>query len=182
MLLKILLFAVGVLGLQAERALYPAAGWRPSVPFNLTRTGYSVEISKARVEQVEQAPNGNYLPAEEQQQQQPLPANEYGAPQADSFRIVYPHEEDTSNSADLQSDTKAGRYYIVSPDNKLQRVIYRTVQDAKDITGEGFTAQLRYSTVGELQDPVYKYNQQGQRFEVKAVNKRFCKHVFKTVK
>ncbi|XP_034475707.1 uncharacterized protein LOC117782782 [Drosophila innubila] len=191
MLLKVYLLIVTVVAIQAERparAPYAASGWRPEVPFNLPGEylpplGSSIEISKERVEHAgtfnAPQPNSNFLPPQfdvpqQEQQEQPLPsanqaetvnsdrqqkpASQYGAPADGGFRIIYPDEDDSASLTQPQSNIKEGRYYIVSPDNKLQRVIYRTV-DAK---GDDFTALLKYSSVGELQDPVYKYNSQGQ--------------------
>ncbi|EDW61027.1 uncharacterized protein [Drosophila virilis] len=187
MLLKVILLIATIAGSHAEstaRAPYAPAGWRPRVPFNLPSqnlppVGSSFEISRERVEHAgafnaAQA-NSNYLPPnaavpnqgdilerERQANQLPSPAAQYGAPVDGSFRIDYPDEENPAPSTDLQSRIEEGRYYIVSSDNKLQRVQYRTVKNAEDAAGAGFTAQLRYSSVGELQDPIYKYNSQGQ--------------------
>ncbi|XP_064543805.1 uncharacterized protein LOC135432197 [Drosophila montana] len=156
---------------------------------NVAPVGSSFEISRERVEHAGtfNAPqaNSNYLPpnaevpnqqqqpvlsgnqgdildGERQANRQPSPAAQYGAPVDGGFRIDYPDEENPAPSTDLQSRIEEGRYYIVSSDNKLQRVLYRTVKNAEDAAGDGFTAQLRYSSVGELQDPIYKYNSQGQ--------------------
>jgi len=187
--LKVYLLIIAVVLVHAEppvRAPYSASGWRPQVPFNLPGEylppfGSSVEISKERVEHAGtfNAPqtNSNYLPPQfdvPQQEQQPLssanqadtvnrdrqetPSSQYGTPADGGFRIIYPEEEDSASLNQPQANYKEGRYYVVTPDNKLQRVVYRT-EDAK---GDEFTAQLRYSSVGELQDPVYKYNSQGQ--------------------
>ncbi|KAM8712066.1 hypothetical protein ACLKA7_012568 [Drosophila subpalustris] len=190
MLLKVYLLIIAVVAIQAEppmkRAPYAASGWRPEVPFNLPGeylppAGSSLEISKQRVEHAGtfNTPqlNSNYLPPtfdvpqrEQDQEEQSLPsanqadtlnrdpAAQYGPPAEGGFRIIYPDEGDSASLTQPQSKIKEGRYYIVSPDNKLQRVIYRTV----DANGDDFTAQLKYSSVGELQDPVYKYNSQGQ--------------------
>lgn len=166
---------------QAElprRAPYAASGWRPQVPFQLPGesalppVGSSVEISQADVQhagtfsdplfpaqQLRPTETNNKYP---QTTQQTTPAAEYGPPEDDGFRIIYPEGDDltttTSTTTESQSNIRTGRYYVLSPDNKLQRVIYRTAQSA----GDDFTAQLKYSSVGELQDPIYKYNAHGQ--------------------
>ncbi|KAH8300269.1 hypothetical protein KR044_012315, partial [Drosophila immigrans] len=180
LILLIVATIVVVGGEPPKRAPYAAAGWRPQVPFKLPSefqppNGYRLEITKQRVEHAGtfDAPqfNSQYLPPQfdvpqqeqesEQQQQtddagrdQQRPANQYGAPAEGSFRINYPDEEQQPQSNNIRE----GRYFVISPDNKLQRVIYRTVE----AQGDEFTAQLKYSPVGELQDPVYKYNSQGQ--------------------
>lgn len=56
----------------------------------------------------------------------------------------------------------AGQYYVLGPDNNLQRVMYATSQSDDDRRNKGFTAQLRYSQVEPIRGPVYAYNEQGQ--------------------
>ncbi|KAH8413595.1 hypothetical protein KR222_001414, partial [Zaprionus bogoriensis] len=162
-----------VVAVATQAKAYAPSGWRPQVPFTLPGEylpplGSGVEITQARVEHV-----GTYSEprgvldvnrdrqgrAELTPQQTTTPAAQYGPPEEDGFRIVYPEEQEPSTTTESQPSISTGRYYIISDDNKLQRVVYRTAQKA---AGEDFTAQLRYSAVGELQDPVYKYNAQGQ--------------------
>lgn len=186
--LQVYLLIVAVVAIQAEppvRAPYAASGWRPEVPFNLPGeylppAGSSVQISKERVEHAVTLnvplANSNFVPPQQEQldqsrfsganqadtanrDRQQVPASEYGTPADGGFRIIYPDEDDSADLTQPQPSIKEGRYYIVSPDNKLQRVVYRT-EDAKG--SDDFTAQLKYSSVGQLQDPVYKYNTQGQ--------------------
>lgn len=173
--LKVILVIASIAGISAEspvRAPYAPAGWRPRVPFGLPGNLESnFEISRQRVDYAgtfnEPQLNSNYLPpntesVSKQVDAETTPSPQYGAPTDAPFRIDYPDEEVSAPATDLQStrqsNIKEGRYYIVSDDKKLQRVLYRTVQSP----GDDLTAQLRYSSVGKLQDPVYKYNRQGQ--------------------
>lgn len=165
LLLQVLLLIVTAVATQAElprRAPYAASGWRPQVPFSLPNeflppVGSTVEISQARVQHA--GTFSESLPSAQQLPPQTTPAAEYGPPGDNGFKIIYPEEDElTTTTTESQSNIKTGRYYVISPDNKLQRVVYRTSQTE----GEDFTAQLKYSSVGELQDPVYKYNAQGQ--------------------
>ncbi|XP_017468464.1 PREDICTED: uncharacterized protein LOC108360615 [Rhagoletis zephyria] len=56
-----------------------------------------------------------------------------------------------------------GQYYVLGPDNRLQLVRFSTTQSEEEArNNSGFTAQLRYTPVGEINDPVFKYNGQGQ--------------------
>lgn len=56
-----------------------------------------------------------------------------------------------------------GQYYVLGPDNRLQLVRFTTAQSEEEARSNGgFTAQLRYTPVGEINDPVFKYNSQGQ--------------------
>ncbi|KAH8290141.1 hypothetical protein KR054_000327, partial [Drosophila jambulina] len=149
-------------------APYAPAGWHPQIPFNLPNeflparsSNPSVQITKARVEQVypfqqlDIPEAGNVKPISR-------PANQYGAPDP-GFKIVYPDEEEPATSKDSaepnQSSIREGRYFIISQDNTLQRVTFSSEQNGND---EDFTARLTYSTVGQLKDPVYRYNSQGQ--------------------
>lgn len=102
------------------------------------------------------------IPEEDRIQPISRPANQYGTPDS-GFKIVYPDEEEPATPKDSgepnQSSIREGRYFIISQDNKLQRVTYSSEQNGND---EDFTARLSYSTVGQLKDPVYRYNSQGQ--------------------
>ncbi|KAH8279296.1 hypothetical protein KR026_005847, partial [Drosophila bipectinata] len=161
--------------LNRRVAPYAPAGWQPSIPFNLpnqffspSRSNVRVEITKQRVEQVTPVdkPQSNYLPPKKPDDSEDpilpvsLPANQYGPPDP-GFRIIYPEEPSASNESDeaQPSNIREGRYFIISKDNKLQRVTFSSQQIGND---EDFTAQLSYSTVGQLKDPVYRYNNQGQ--------------------
>ncbi|XP_016975499.1 uncharacterized protein LOC108041942 [Drosophila rhopaloa] len=160
-----------------RRAPYAPAGWHPRIPFNLPneyvppiRSSQGVEITKARVDQIVPVdkPQSNYLPPQPldvpEEEIPPIsrPANQYGPPDP-GFKIIYPDDEEPVTPRDStdnqQSKTREGRYFVISQDNKLQRVTFSSQQNDND---EDFTAQLSYSTVGQLKDPVYRYNNQGQ--------------------
>ncbi|XP_050743456.1 uncharacterized protein LOC108029352 [Drosophila biarmipes] len=156
-----------------RRAPYAPAGWHPRVPFNLPNENVprqGVEITKARVDQIEPVdkPQPNYLPPQQlgipdgEILPSSRPANQYGPPDP-KFKIIYPDEEEPAtprDSADNQEAKKReGRYFVISQDNKLQRLTFSSQQNGD---GEDFTAQLSYATVGQLKDPVYRYNSQGQ--------------------
>ncbi|XP_016995011.1 uncharacterized protein [Drosophila takahashii] len=163
----------------ARRASYAPAGWHPRVPFNLP-TEYeppvrqAVEITKARVDQINPVdkPQSNYLPPQQVDipdgETLPIsrPSNQYGPPDP-KFKIIYPDEEEPATPKDSagnqQPKIREGRYFVISEDNKLQRVTFSSQQNDND---EDFTAQLSYSTVGQLKDPVYRYNNQGQLMRI----------------
>ncbi|KAH8308641.1 hypothetical protein KR059_000024, partial [Drosophila kikkawai] len=149
-------------------APYSPSGWQPQIPFNLpneylpARSSYPrVEVTKARVEQVYPSQQLD-IPEAVSNQPSSRPANQYGAPDP-GFKIVYPDEEEPVSPKDSaepnQPNIREGRYFIISQDNKLQRVTFSSEQNGND---EDFTARLSYSTVGQLKDPVYRYNSQGQ--------------------
>ncbi|XP_033154996.1 uncharacterized protein LOC117137594 [Drosophila mauritiana] len=158
-------------------APYAPAGWHPQIPFNLPneyvppiRPGQEVEITKARVDQFDpvEKPKPNYLPPkqldipEEDIFPPSRPSNQYGPPDP-KFKIIYPDDEEPVTAKDVvdnqQPKIREGRYFVISQDNRLQRVTFSSQQNEN---AEDFTAQLTYSTVGQLKDPVYRYNSQGQ--------------------
>ncbi|EDV55291.2 uncharacterized protein LOC6547592 [Drosophila erecta] len=155
-------------------APYAPAGWHPQIPFNLPNESVlpiqGVEITKARVDQFEpvERPQPNYIPPKQldiaNEEIIPIsrPSNQYGPPDP-KFKIIYPDDEEPVTSQDIkdnqQPKIREGRYFVISQDNKLQRVTFSSQQDEN---AEDFTAQLTYSTVGQLKDPVYRYNSQGQ--------------------
>ncbi|XP_037954686.1 uncharacterized protein LOC119684664 [Teleopsis dalmanni] len=55
-----------------------------------------------------------------------------------------------------------GQYFVLGPDNNVQRVMFTTTQDDEERRSNGFTAQLKYTPVGAVKDPVYRYNNRGQ--------------------
>ncbi|KMY95240.1 uncharacterized protein LOC6735364 [Drosophila simulans] len=158
-------------------APYAPAGWHPQIPFNLPneyvppiRPGQEVEITKARVDQFDPVEKSqpNYLPPkqlnipEEEILSTSRPSNQYGPPDP-KFKIIYPDDEEPVTAKDIvdnqQPKIREGRYFVISQDNKLQRVTFSSQQNEN---AEDFMAQLTYSTVGQLKDPVYRYNSQGQ--------------------
>ncbi|XP_017072579.1 uncharacterized protein LOC108108872 [Drosophila eugracilis] len=160
-----------------RKAPYAPAGWHPRIPFNLpnqyvppVRSSQEVEITKARVDQINPVdkPESNYLSPqqldipEEQILPNSRPANQYGPPDP-QFKIIYPDDEEPviqKDSVDSQQPKiREGRYFVISQDNKLQRVTFSSQQNGDN--NDDFTAQLTYSTVGQLKDPVYRYNNQG---------------------
>lgn len=184
--LKLLLLLPFVAIVQAEVdftggriAPYAPTGWHPQIPFNLPneyvpaiRSSQGVEITKARVDQFDpvEKPQPNYLPPnqldipEEEILPTSRPSNKYG-PADPKFKIIYPDDEEPVTAKNIvdnqQPKIREGRYFVISQDNKLQRVSFSSQQNA-DADADDFTAQLTYSTVGQLKDPVYRYNRQGQ--------------------
>lgn len=60
----------------------------------------------------------------------------------------------------------AGQYYVLAPDNTLQKVTFLTRQTEDDRRNNGFTAELRYAPVQPIRDPIYAYNEVGQLVKV----------------
>lgn len=87
-----------------------------------------------------------------------------------------PTEEEEEGSGDQSRENKfvpaengaqyQGQYYILAPDNTLQRVNYRTIQTEEDVSKNGFRAQLQYEPVEPVKPPVYGYNEEGQLIRI----------------
>nr|XP_019548268.2 RNA polymerase II degradation factor 1-like [Aedes albopictus]XP_029713365.1 RNA polymerase II degradation factor 1-like [Aedes albopictus] len=84
------------------------------------------------------------------------------APSSDSDNSVNQDPNGDGRTVIAVANSFAGQYYVLGPDNNLQRVMYATSQSDDDRRNMGFTAQLRYSQVEPIRGPVYAYNEQGQ--------------------
>lgn len=115
-------------------------------------------------------------------QQQQVDPTVYGPPQQGGYPYPPPppvHEtvdETTVESDDPEEDTTdptivavsnaGGQYYILGKDNTLQRVVYEAIQTDDDVANNGFSAQLRYSPVEPIRDPVYGYDDEGHLIRI----------------
>lgn len=125
---------------------------------------------------------------DQQQQQQHQPALQYGAPVNVDPRNA-PSDEDQQQPLDSTDELQKqfaldalnaavenynrlqennadkisqGQYFVVNPDNSIQKVQFTTKQNQQEENQNNFTAELKYTKVGQLQDPLYKYNADGQ--------------------
>lgn len=106
-----------------------------------------------------------------QRQQQQQQQNEHGYSYPYPAAVPPVHETVDESTPDDQEETTgtsviavanaSGQYYILGKDNTLQRVMYRTAQTEDDVNSDGFTAQLHYTPVEPIRDPVYGYDDQG---------------------
>ncbi|XP_058067381.1 uncharacterized protein LOC131216818 [Anopheles bellator] len=119
-----------------------------------------------------------------QQSRQPVPAETYGPPEQEEQVPEEPtvttqatdaaqdngdgsvnedeYEDDAGRTVVAIANGVSGQYYILSPDNTLQRVMYTAAQTDDDRLVNGFSAQLKYSPVEPISDPIYAYDEQGQ--------------------
>lgn len=74
--------------------------------------------------------------------------------------------QDNNNNVNSPQAIAKGQYFVLNPDNTIQQVSYTTTQDESEAKSQDFTAQLKYTKVGELTDPLYKYNELGQLVRV----------------
>ncbi|XP_075167426.1 uncharacterized protein LOC142239523 [Haematobia irritans] len=114
---------------------------------------------------------------------QPKPAAQYGAPINVDPRYAGSEQQDNIDELQKQYALDAlnaavdnynrlqekssdritqGQYFIVNPDQTIQKVQFTTKQTEQEADANDFTAELKYSKVGELKDPLYKYNAEGQ--------------------
>lgn len=130
----------------------------------------SVFSSKQQLPQFQQIRQFNSAAPQFQRQQQ---VNTGYGPPSTQGSYPYPpsppvHETDDEAEPDNITDptvvavsNASGQYYILGKDNTLQRVAYEAIQTEDDVTNNGFTAQLRYSPVDPIRDPVYGYDDEG---------------------
>lgn len=81
-------------------------------------------------------------------------------------REVEEVEGDGDNVDPSIAVANSGQYYVLAPDNTLQKVTFYTRQTEDDRRTNGFTAELRYAPVQPIRDPIYAYNEQGQLVQV----------------
>lgn len=139
----------------------------------------SVFSAKQQLPQFQQIRQFNSNPRFQQQQVDPTV---YGPPQqgypypppppVHEFVDEKPFQQDDSEDEDTTDPTivavsnASGQYYILGKDNTLQRVVYEAIQTEDDAANNGFTAQLRYSPVEPIRDPVYGYDDDGQLIRI----------------
>lgn len=82
----------------------------------------------------------------------------------DQREVVEEVEAESGDSAIAVANS--GQYYVLAPDNTLQRVTFYTRQTEDDRRTNGFTAELRYAPVAPIRDPIYAYNEQRQLVKV----------------
>lgn len=113
-------------------------------------------------------------------QQEQQPQDTYGAPTAQTTTVEpeaeqvteefvnerEPEEVDNENVDPSIAVANSGQYYVLAPDNTLQKVTFYTRQTEDDRRSNGFTAELRYAPVQPIRDPIYAYNDQGQLVKV----------------
>lgn len=118
------------------------------------------------------APNNNFEFSNQQQQQ---PALEYGSP---GYTEALREEElekqfalealkaavDNYNRLQENNNDKIaqGQYFVVNPDHSIQKVKFTTKKSKDETRPTDFTAELNYTKVGEINDPLYKYTAEGQ--------------------
>ena len=55
-----------------------------------------------------------------------------------------------------------GQYFVVNPDHSIQKVKFTTKKSKDESRPTDFSAELNYTKVGEINDPLYKYTSEGQ--------------------
>ncbi|KAF2896006.1 hypothetical protein ILUMI_10173 [Ignelater luminosus] len=97
-------------------------------------------------------------------------ANQNYLPPTTTERRKYA-EPTTKRPDEEQEDTEAenpnvaiataiarGQYYILQPDGRLQRVLYKTTQTEEEWKNNAFSAKLVYQPVEPIAAPIYAYN------------------------
>lgn len=80
----------------------------------------------------------------------------------DKSVIALANANNQGNILQSSKNGEAGQYYILLPDNSLQKVKYSTIQTEEDRQNNGFSAQLKYYPVEAIKDPVFGHDSQGK--------------------
>ncbi|XP_011187937.2 uncharacterized protein LOC105215621 [Zeugodacus cucurbitae] len=89
-------------------------------------------------------------------------SNDEGVSEADVQEVNIDGTRKSSGGYPASRATR-GQYYVLGPDNRLQLVRFTTTQSEEEARRNGgFTAQLQYMPVGEINDPIFKSNSNGQ--------------------
>ncbi|XP_053681324.1 putative uncharacterized protein DDB_G0274435 [Anopheles nili] len=145
-----------------QRPFFPLSGQLRALP--------GVQGSVLQQQQVQpqtQIPADTYGPPEEEQQQPevtPVTTEQPDVPQEDKDEDEY--NDDDGQTRVAVSNSFAGQYYILTPENTLQRVVYSAMVTDEDREVNGFSAQLKYSPVDPIRGPVYTYDEQGQLIQI----------------
>lgn len=76
--------------------------------------------------------------------------------------IALANANNQGNILQSSKNGEAGQYYILLPDNTLQKVKYSTIQTEEDRRNNGFSAKLKYYPVEAIKDPVFGHDSQGK--------------------
>lgn len=134
---------------------YPARGWRPSGP------PFPVPSRQQLLPKEETSSNQSFG----------VPAEEYGPPntttEVEGTTSESPVISTTSGEfvgkleakENLEDENKAvteqGLYYVYHPSGLLQKIVYLTKKDEKNMA---YTAQIKYENVEPIRAPIYTYD------------------------
>uniref|UniRef100_A0A1Y9J099 DUF4794 domain-containing protein n=1 Tax=Anopheles quadriannulatus TaxID=34691 RepID=A0A1Y9J099_ANOQN len=149
----------------AQRPLFPVSGQLRALPAVRGPVFQQQVAQQPQQVQPQAVPAETYGPPEQEEEQQqpeeqPATTEQPQVPQDESDDDY--DEDDAGRTVVAVSNAFSGQYYILAPDNTLQRVIYSTMVTDEDRQVNGFSAQLKYSPVDPIRDPVYTYDEQGQ--------------------
>uniref|UniRef100_A0A182MCV3 Uncharacterized protein n=1 Tax=Anopheles culicifacies TaxID=139723 RepID=A0A182MCV3_9DIPT len=144
----------------AQRPLIPVNGQLRALPAVRANVFQQQVVQPESQVQPQATPAETYGPPEQEEQpEEPVTTEQPQVPQDESEDD---YDEDGGRTVVAVSNSFSGQYYILSPDNTLQRVVFSTMVTDEDRQVNGFSAQLKYSPVDPIRDPVYTYDEQGQ--------------------
>ncbi|XP_050092949.1 uncharacterized protein LOC126575974 [Anopheles aquasalis] len=151
--------------LQAPRPFFPLSGQLRALP-GVPSPFFQQQVAA----QPQQVPAETYGPPEQEEEQPQQQPEQQETPATtvqpldndDDAAAEDEYEDDTGRTVVAIANGFSGQYYILSPDNTLQRVMYSASQTDEDRLVNGFSAQLKYAPVEPIRGPVYTYNEQGQ--------------------
>uniref|UniRef100_A0A182YCD7 DUF4794 domain-containing protein n=1 Tax=Anopheles stephensi TaxID=30069 RepID=A0A182YCD7_ANOST len=149
----------------AQRPLFPVNGQLRALPA-VRGNVFQQQVVQSQPAPVQPlaAPAETYGPPDQEEEpqqpeEQPVTTEQPQVPQDESDDD---YDEDAGRTVVAVSNSFSGQYYILAPDNTLQRVVFSTMVTDEDRQVNGFSAQLKYSPVDPIRDPVYTYDEQGQ--------------------
>ncbi|XP_050081199.1 uncharacterized protein LOC126568725 [Anopheles maculipalpis] len=149
----------------AQRPLFPVSGQLRALPV-VRGNVFQQQVVQPQPAPVQTlaTPAETYGPPEQEEEpqqpeEQPVTTEQPQVPQDESEDD---YDENTGRTVVAVSNSFSGQYYILAPDNTLQRVVFSTMVTDEDRQVNGFSAQLKYSPVDPIRDPVYTYDEQGQ--------------------
>lgn len=146
---------------ESSQLRFPLFVQSARIQYNPNRAVYSTAQQLPQFQQIRQF---NACDEQSQKQQQNYPYTPPQVHEAVDERKTDAEEdsEQTTETTTVTATNASGQYYILGKDNTLQRVMYVAGQTGDDLANNGFTAQLRYTPVEPIRDPVYGYDDQGQ--------------------
>ncbi|XP_052861099.1 uncharacterized protein LOC128268119 [Anopheles cruzii] len=155
---------------QRRTGVFPISGQLrafPAAPSTFSRQQVAQPQTPVPQQPRQSVPAESYGPPEQEEQVPEEPsvttqATDAAQDNGDGSVNEDEYEDDAGRTVVAIANGVSGQYYILSPDNTLQRVMYTASQTDDDRLVNGFSAQLKYSPVEPISDPVYGYDEQGQ--------------------
>ncbi|XP_019872076.2 uncharacterized protein LOC109600371 [Aethina tumida] len=139
---------------RIEQAPYQPSGWKPAGPAFKLPSEPVPHAVYGPPPQTYGPPQQEYGPPVEITTHEPttteLPTTTQFNEEAETVEPI-----EGGESQRLQNGQEGGVYYIYHPDGRLQRVVYATKDDVRNME---YFARLRYENVEPIRGPIYTYS------------------------